>query len=215
MKAGKELEEKVSLAVRNLVASGTLGLDPGSCKIFMGKGYYSRDRNKEIVVDLSIELVPPGTNEAALIWIWECKDYGKPVSVSHVEEFHSKLEQIGADKTKGTMITTARYQTSAIMYAQSKGIGLTRLVDGSRVEVLPIPGLYSPAPARAVCEAALTFAGRVMKWNSFTHPIAESATEYFFSLSFRNDNVVLGIYSEELRPLLVQELSDEYSRPKG
>jgi hypothetical protein len=54
--------------------------------------------------------------------------------VDDVEEFHSKLQQIGADRTKGAIITRGTYQESALNYAQSMGIGLARLLPDSQVE---------------------------------------------------------------------------------
>src|SRR5947209_8535809 len=126
MKRGYQLEKDVKKAVEKLVRSGRLGLDPKCCKVFLNKGYYSKDRNSNIIVDVSIELIPPGTTIPSLIWVWECKDYAGSIPVDDIEEFHAKLEQIAADKTKGTIITTGQFQESTIQYALSKGIGLTR-----------------------------------------------------------------------------------------
>lgn len=51
-----------------------------------------------------------------------------------IEEFHAKLEQIGADRTKGTVVTTGKFQSGAVAYAKSKGIGLVRMVPQGRWE---------------------------------------------------------------------------------
>jgi len=60
------------------------------------------------------------------VWVWECKNYGHKVPVDDAEEFHAKLEQVGADRTKGTMITPVGFDTGTVEYAKSKGIGLWR-----------------------------------------------------------------------------------------
>lgn len=75
MKRGHQLKKEVKAAVEALVRTGKLGLNPDCCQVFRNKGYFSKDRGSEIKVDVSIELIPPGTSEPSLIWIWECKDY--------------------------------------------------------------------------------------------------------------------------------------------
>ena len=105
--------------------------------------YYSKDREDFIKVDISVEkylgdkeLVPP-----SLIIVLECKDYKGYISVDEIEEFHAKLQQIGANNTKGIMVTSSgAFQKSAIKYAKSKGIGLIRIMPDSNVEFV----LHSP-----------------------------------------------------------------------
>jgi hypothetical protein len=135
---GRRFELQVKEAVEELVESGMLGLKAEYCKVFLNKKYFSKDRSKEIVTDVSIEVIPPKTTNPSLIWIWECKDYSGPVRVKEIEEFHAKLEQIGCDKTKGTMVTNGHYQESALLYALSKGIGLTRFTMGKAFELLDL-----------------------------------------------------------------------------
>jgi hypothetical protein len=127
MLCGKEFEIEVKNALERVLSAGELGLEPSHAKIHHRKGYCSRDRGKKIIIDISIELFPKDAQTPVLIWVWECKDYNRLVPVDDVEEFHSKLEQIGADNTKGTIITRNGFQRSAFQYAQAKGIGLCRL----------------------------------------------------------------------------------------
>ena len=110
------------------------GLLPGACETYLHKRYYSPARAADIETDISIELVLPGTSNPALIWIWECKDYARPVAVDDVEEFHSKLQQIGSDNTKGTIITRLSFQKAAMQYAKHNGIGLGRLLPDKEFE---------------------------------------------------------------------------------
>ena len=126
---GFEFEKKVSKLLLDEIAAGRLGILPSSAAVFHRKGYHSKDREGEFVVDVSIEIYRPGATSASIIWVWECKNYGHSVSVDEAEEFYSKLSQIGGAKTKGTIITSgAKFQRGTIRYARSKGIGLVRLV---------------------------------------------------------------------------------------
>jgi hypothetical protein len=209
MKKGYRLETQVKAAVEELIQSGTLGLTKRYCKVFLNKGYYSKDRNNEIIVDVSIELIPPKTSAPSLLWIWECKDYSRAVPVDDIEEFHAKLEQIAADKTKGTMITTGRYQESTIQYALSKGIGLTRLIDGREVHVESIPGHYMRAFDSAMCAYALKYEKGMLQWNSYTHRLPRSSNEYFFSLTSDDTGIYTASSVEMLEKLFCCEFRQE------
>jgi len=92
-------------------------------KVYLYKKYYSLDRQDYITVDIAIEKYVE--DKLFGIIIIECKDYKNSLSVDDVEEFHSKLQQIGADNTKGVIVTSnGMFQKSAIRYAISKGISL-------------------------------------------------------------------------------------------
>lgn len=133
-KTGRVLERKVYDTVKDLLERGGLGFAPDSCRVFQGKKYYSRDRQADIVTDVSIEMYLEKSSTPSIIWVWECKDYGKSLPVDEIEEFHSKLVQIGDDRTKGTVITSnGEFQSGAIRYARSKGIGLARLLPEEQI----------------------------------------------------------------------------------
>lgn len=89
-----------------------------------------------IEFEISIEIFLKGQDDPCIIWIWECKDYASSIPVDDLEEFHSKLEQIGADKTKGTMVCRGAYQEGAVQYARSKGIGLSRLLPAGQIHIV-------------------------------------------------------------------------------
>lgn len=92
--------------------------------VHLHKKYFSVERQDYIIPDITIEKIVDG--EIFFIIVIECKDYAGSISVSEVEEFHAKLQQIGADNTKGVMVTcNGKYQKSAHKYAKSKGISLT------------------------------------------------------------------------------------------
>lgn len=139
---GIELEKIVLEKVKKLVEDNEFLVSNPNVYVLEKPKYFSKDRNAEIEFDVSIEKYfenPKQHNNirASLIIIIECKDYKKSISVDDVEEFHAKLEQVGADKTKGIMITKeATYQKSALMYAESKGITLARILPDNQVEYI-------------------------------------------------------------------------------
>ncbi|HEY0015073.1 MAG TPA: restriction endonuclease [Longimicrobium sp.] len=131
---GQTLEGEVLAAVQSAVNKGLLGWHASACRVRHHAAYYSRDREKDIIFDVSIELMLPSSSKPSIIWIWECKDYSSPVPVDDLEEFHAKLEQIGSANTKGTVVTRRGFQKSAIKYAVSKGIGLARLLPPHQIQ---------------------------------------------------------------------------------
>ncbi|MEH7460086.1 restriction endonuclease [Bacillus sp. JJ1127] len=133
--SGKKFEMQVYEKIRGMIEEKTLGVSPENWKVFLNKGYYSKDREKNIITDVSIEFYISNGHKPAIIWIWECKDYSRKIPVDDIEEFHAKLEQIGSDNTKGTVITSkSAFQESALNYARSKGIGIARLLPDEQVE---------------------------------------------------------------------------------
>ncbi len=96
-------------------------------KVFKRKGYYSAKREKDIVFDVAIETTLPGADKYSVLTIIECKNLNKKVSVDDIEEFGSKINQVGEHNTKGIVITTHSFQESALAIAKKEGIGLVRL----------------------------------------------------------------------------------------
>ncbi len=127
---GAEFEEIVYIGISILIHKGEFFINAPYMKLFRKRGYYSFERKKNIVTDISVEIyikdpVKCVEIKPSIIIIIECKDYSNALPVDDVEEFHAKLQQIGADNTKGIIITRhALYQEGAINYAKSKGIML-------------------------------------------------------------------------------------------
>ncbi len=154
-RSGDPFEILVKEELKEALAAGRLGITPTSARVFRGKGYYSRDRQASIKTDLSIEVTRPDQQDPWLIWIWECKDYSGAVGVEDLEEFHAKLEQIGADKTKGTVVTSSCFQKGAVEFARAKGIGLVRRTpDGSTIYLVEaVRGLTDEHLIRGLTDA--------------------------------------------------------------
>ncbi len=129
-RSGNALEDEVECYLRQVLVPEMLGCDPDRSAVFRQKAYYSSARDDDIVVDLAIELTLRGADAPFLLWIWECKDYSARVGVDDVEEFDSKLRQIGEHNTKGTIVSRNGFQRAALNLAKARGIGLVRLRDG-------------------------------------------------------------------------------------
>ena len=91
-------------------------------KVHHKKTYTGRVSQRDIIVDVSFNYSVLGSD---LLFLVECKCYNYKISVDEVEEFHSKIDDIGAHK--GIMVTTLGYQSGAIKTAKGRGIGLALL----------------------------------------------------------------------------------------
>jgi hypothetical protein len=131
---GNAFEDRAFEAIKRELKDDRLGLSPALASPFKKKGYFSRDRAAEIVVDLSIEVWLPSADRWSLLWVCECKDYTGAIPVDDVEEFKAKLDQIAGANKKGMMIVSGALQQGALNYARSNGIGVVRLLPDAQVE---------------------------------------------------------------------------------
>ncbi|HXD30546.1 MAG TPA: ImmA/IrrE family metallo-endopeptidase [Pyrinomonadaceae bacterium] len=125
-KKGDELESQFFAVFKREIAQGRFFADKNRCKIFLKKGYYSRDRKKNIVFDIAIEIYIPGQTTYSMLVLIECKNYNHRVPVDDIEEFYSKLEQVAGANVKGIVVSTNSFQEGSFTFAKSKGIGLIR-----------------------------------------------------------------------------------------
>ncbi|MEA9914535.1 restriction endonuclease [Xanthomonas campestris pv. raphani] len=168
---GTAFETRVHAAIGRELRSSKLGLDPASATLHAKKGYYSRDRDSEIIVDLSIEIWLPNATNWSLPWICECKDYGGSVPVDDVEEFKAKMDQISGANRKGVMAVTGALQQSALRYAQANGIGVVRLLPDDQVQhvlyQLSVGAAYPDRLTSSMVSQALVSPKYIGRNNSF------------------------------------------------
>ncbi|MER3053162.1 ImmA/IrrE family metallo-endopeptidase [Xanthomonas hortorum] len=131
---GDTLEDAVYTQVLQDVSAGLYGLNESCCRIFQKKGYYSKDRESNIIFDVSLELWMPGASEWSVLYIFECKNYSKKVPVNDIEEFFQKVEQVGSAATKAIVVSSNAFQEGAVSFARSKRIGLARYFPESQLE---------------------------------------------------------------------------------
>ncbi len=119
---GDAFEVKTLEIINRLINEGILYLPKDSIRITPKAKLFSRDRKKDIIFDLTIEVWPPGANRYSMIYIIECKDYVNRVPISKVEDFHSKIQQVTGVNVKGIFITNSPLQEGAYNFADSKGM---------------------------------------------------------------------------------------------
>lgn len=128
---GDALEALIYDLFKAEIDADRLWVKKENCKVFLKKGYYSKDRDKDIIFDVSIELYLPGSSEYSALILIECKNYRHPVPVDDAEEFYAKVQQVGAANSKAVIASTATFQSGARSYAKSKGMGLLRYFDST------------------------------------------------------------------------------------
>lgn len=126
---GDLFEEKIYNLVKKQIEENSFLANKIFCKVFRQKAYYSRDRQDNIIVDISVEVTYPNSDKYSLLFVFECKDYKAKVSIDNIEEFAMKLSQIAGYNVKGIMVTTSGYSLNGLNLASSKGIGLARAVE--------------------------------------------------------------------------------------
>lgn len=128
MSKGTTYEQDVLNKVQDELNRGNFGIDQNLSRVRHKPNYFSKDRNRHITFDISIEVSRKDAVKPYWIWIWESKNYSHTVPVDDVEEFHAKLSQVGADRTKGSMITPVGFDPGSVEFARSNGIGLWRFI---------------------------------------------------------------------------------------
>ena len=126
---GNTLETRIFDLLEAEILAGRFLTTPDRCKVFRKKGYYSKDREKEIIFDISIEISLPGASNYSILVVVECKNYGHSVPVDDAEEFFAKLQQVSGANIKGIIASTGCFQEGTFNFSKSKGIGLLRYFD--------------------------------------------------------------------------------------
>ncbi|MGN6637397.1 MAG: hypothetical protein ACTHJ8_00685 [Mucilaginibacter sp.] len=85
VKKGSLFENRSYEILKAAIFDKRLGLDPDCCKIYQQKGYYSKDREADIIFDLSIEVWPPNASRCHFLYLIECKDYNGTVPPGDIE----------------------------------------------------------------------------------------------------------------------------------
>jgi len=119
-KVGDKFENKVFDLFSKELREGRLLFKPENSKIFKKKRYYSRDRDKDIEFDVSIEAYLPEKSDWSILTVIECKNYSNRVPVDDIEEFNSKLQQVAGKNVKGIVISSNAFQESALKYAKAE-----------------------------------------------------------------------------------------------
>jgi hypothetical protein len=151
---GDELENRIFRILKGLLDSGNFMFNSSYCRLYQKKGYFSKDREKEIIFDIALEVYLPGEDNFSILWLFECKNYRHPVPVDDVEEFHSKLQQVSA--SKGVIAAASSFQSGTRNFAKSKRIGLMRYFDPESFKwvLLRSPSGSARTLGTSICEEA-------------------------------------------------------------
>lgn len=131
---GQTFEDLVFAEFHHELENDNLFVSANKSKIFQRKAYFSRDRGRNILTDISIETSLPNAKEYSLLTVIECKDYSSAIPVSDIEEFHAKIQQISGDNIKAIFVTSNAFQKSALTYARSKKIALIRYLAPNQIQ---------------------------------------------------------------------------------
>lgn len=157
-KKGDKLEDQAFNVFESQIADDCFFSRREYCKIFRKKGYYSKDREKDIIFDISVEVTLPGQDRYSLLFLFECKNYGHSVPVDDVEEFFAKIQQVSGANAKGIVVSTNSFQDGAFKFARSKGIGLLRYFSKDNLEwVLTRSPSSMASAAHAVSEQSSAY----------------------------------------------------------
>ena len=197
IKKGDKLEDQAFKVFENQIAEDCFFSKREYCKIFRKKGYYSKDREKDIIFDLSVEVTLPGQDHYSLLFLFECKNYGHSVPVDDVEEFFAKIQQVSGANAKGVIVSTNSFQSGAFKFARSKGIGLLRYFSKEKLDWVLTRSPSSMAAAShnssEQCNAyqALCDEGFTSRYFDFYGNVGELFTissNEFFSVLAKNDS---------------------------
>lgn len=128
-KKGDKLEDKIFELFKDDISKGRFWAKKECCKIYKKKGYYSKDRKKNIIFDVSIEIFLPSQKTYSSLVLIECKNYNHKVPVDDVEEFFMKAQQISGGNIKTIVVSTNAFQEGTFNFSESKGVGLLRYYD--------------------------------------------------------------------------------------
>ena len=133
-KKGDELEDKVYELFRGDILKDRFWAKKECCKIYQKRGYFSKDRDKNIIFDVAIEISLPGENLYSSLVLIECKHYADKVPVGDVESFLMKAHQVSGGNVKAIVVSNNAFQEGAFNFSKSKGIGLLRYYDRNDLE---------------------------------------------------------------------------------
>jgi restriction system protein len=142
-------------------------------RIFRG-----RISGREIKVEVSFETQLLG---ARILGLVECKCYKSRVEVSDVEEFHSKIDDIGAHK--GIMFTTVGYEAGAVKVAKGRGIALFTLRERQEPSEIRVETRAAGPKKRGLVKGNFRPWGRFSESRDDPGFRVESAGEMFYILA--------------------------------
>ena len=195
---GDIFEKRVFDLINDLLKNDEYYLSGKNSKIFAKKKYFSEARDKDIIVDISIESYMPNSEKYSLLNIIECKNLGKNVTPDDIEEFDSKLRQIGGHNTTGTMVSSYNFAKTTKNIAKKFKIGLLRIKSDNQLEWINYRKEQTQITINSEIDEKEPFVGIIN--NSIITNIVEYLLEY----------KVIDVYKHKEKYLKIPYLSEEY-----
>ena len=133
VKKGDDFENKVFEYFEAELKANNLYVNKKTSELHRKKGYYSRDREAKVIIDISIESSNPGAKDYSVLTVIECKDYSGTIPIDDIQELHDKVRQVAGDKGKAIFVTTAALQKGALTYAKNNQIAIIRFLPDNQV----------------------------------------------------------------------------------
>lgn len=133
---GNQFEDKVFDILQDEVEKGSIPLLLQCCKFKKKPKYYSKDREKPIEFDISIEVTPIGAENYQLLYIAECKNYSGKISIDNIEEFVEKVNQVSGKNVKAVFVFSGELQSGVQTYAKNKGVMLINVTEDNLTNII-------------------------------------------------------------------------------
>ena len=125
---GDAFEDRVAAIIQTMLDNGTFAFPTAGSQVLRKKGYYSKDREKEIIFDIALECRRHPDLDPFYYILVECKDTGRPVPVDDVEYFNSTVSQVMGKNVKAMIFSTSNFQEGGLTFARNNGISLIRVM---------------------------------------------------------------------------------------
>lgn len=121
---------------KKAISEGQLGYLSDSLRFIPKSKYWSAKRKKEVNFDLAIEVWPPSAKRYVFIYLIECKNYKRCVSVDKINTFQLDLNELGLANSEGIFITNSPLQEAAYNTADSAGLMLIQAESENNYKII-------------------------------------------------------------------------------
>jgi hypothetical protein len=137
---GMALEDEVFAMLQRMIESDRLPYRKEQCRLHRRRAYYSPDRqgfvNFENVIEVFRSLEFAEDTKPTHVVFYECKDHGRNVEVGKIDEVVARLRVSFGLSMKAYVVTRKGFSRGALNTANSKGIGLIKIMPDDKIEVV-------------------------------------------------------------------------------
>jgi hypothetical protein len=138
---GMALEEEVFRLLQRMLENDDLPYQKELCRLHRRRSYFSADRKANVNFENVIEVFTRDSVDApeakpTHVAFFECKDHGRSVEVGRIDEVVGRLNASFGLSMKAYVVTRRSFSSGALQTANSKGIGLIKLMPEGKVTFL-------------------------------------------------------------------------------